>query len=180
MLPRAAGSGLSDMFGGLSLGIPAAAVAAGSSMDHREDPHQSPMIPAGSQRLGQQAGLPAGQTAHQQPAPAVQRGGAGLDDIFGGLALGGERWPGTVAPRLSCFLRSVSLCAARVAALLHIPATTQQSVHTSFLPAIHEHALPKLHCLSMVFSMIQGSMSPHGASGRPCSVRTCMHLQLVS
>ena len=69
-------------------------------MDHREGPHQSPMIPAGSQRLGQQASLPAGQQAHQQPAQAVQTGGTGLDDIFGGLELGGERWPRTVAPRL--------------------------------------------------------------------------------
>lgn len=97
-----AGSGLSDMFGGLSLGIPAAAVAAGSSMDHREDPHQSPMIEAGTQRPGQQAALPTGQRAHQQPAPAVQGGEPGLDDIFGGLALGGERWPGTVAPWFGC------------------------------------------------------------------------------
>ena len=154
------------MFGGLSLGIPAAAVAAGSSMDHREGPHQSPMIPAGGQRLGQQAGLPAGQRAHQQPAQAVQTGGAGLDDIFGGLALGGERWPGTVAPRLGFNLsadlavcckgllgsESVSTPAACIALLQYFCTSlvSQKSpCSQKFCLQEHEHAFLKLGCMSM-------------------------------
>ena len=64
-------------------------------MDHREEPHQWLLVPGGSQRLGQQEGIPAGHLTHQQPAQAGQGGATGLDDIFGGLALGGECLTGT-------------------------------------------------------------------------------------